>query len=125
MANVQLAANLRKLRKEHHYTQEQLGEMLHITHQAYSNYETGVRDPNIHILTKLSEIYNVPLELLITDSCSSNSLSLNETKNYSCIRIENSENEILLNRKETNLILKYRSVSDDDRKLVDKILALK
>ena len=41
MANIQLADNLRRLRKQYNYTQAQIGEKLHITHQAYSNYETG------------------------------------------------------------------------------------
>lgn len=44
MANIQLADNLRRLRKQYNYTQAQIGKKLHITHQAYSNYETGVRE---------------------------------------------------------------------------------
>ena len=51
MANIQLADNLRRLRKQYNYTQAQIGEKLHITHQAYSNYETGVREP---LSTRLS-----------------------------------------------------------------------
>ena len=47
MANIQLADNLRRLRKQYNYTQAQIGEKLHITHQAYSNYETGVREQNL------------------------------------------------------------------------------
>ena len=38
MANIQLADNLRRLRKQYNYTQAQIGKKLHITHQAYSNY---------------------------------------------------------------------------------------
>ena len=37
MANIQLADNLRRLRKQYNYTQAQIGKKLHITHQAYSN----------------------------------------------------------------------------------------
>lgn len=47
LANIQLAKNLLQLRQEHHYTQKQLGDKLNITHQAYSYYETGHRDPNM------------------------------------------------------------------------------
>ena len=54
MANIQLADNLRRLRKQYNYTQAQIGEKLHITHQAYSNYETGVREPNLQLLAELS-----------------------------------------------------------------------
>ena len=56
MANIQLADNLRRLRKQYNYTQAQIGEKLHITHQAYSNYETGVREPNLQLLAELSWI---------------------------------------------------------------------
>ena len=34
MANIQLADNLRRLRKQYNYTQAQIGKKLHITHQA-------------------------------------------------------------------------------------------
>ena len=56
MANIQLADNLRRLRKQYNYTQAQIGKKLHITHQAYSNYETGVREPNLQLLAELSWI---------------------------------------------------------------------
>ena len=52
MANIQLADNLRRLRKQYNYTQAQIGKKLHITHQAYSNYETGVREPNLQLLAE-------------------------------------------------------------------------
>ena len=54
MANIQLADNLRRLRKQYNYTQAQIGKKLHITHQAYSNYETGVREPNLQLLAELT-----------------------------------------------------------------------
>lgn len=70
MANIQLAKNLLQLRQEHHYTQKQLGDKLNITHQAYSYYETGHRDPNIDMLTKLSALYGFSIEQLLTVPCS-------------------------------------------------------
>lgn len=39
MANVQLAKNLKILRKKHNYTQQDLSDILNITRQAYS--QTG------------------------------------------------------------------------------------
>ena len=66
LANIQLAKNLLQLRQEHHYTQKQLGDKLNITHQAYSYYETGHRDPNIDMLTKLSALYGFSIEQLLT-----------------------------------------------------------
>ena len=45
MSNIQLAANLLRLRTDHDYTQTQIGAKLNISRQAYSNYETGKRIP--------------------------------------------------------------------------------
>ena len=109
MANIQLVDNLRRLRKQYNYTQAQIGKKLHITHQAYSNYETGVREPNLQLLAELSWIYHTSVDSLITQYCNAKNPSSVEVKNYFCIKIENSENDILLTKNEVNLLLKYRS----------------
>ena len=106
MANIQLADNLRRLRKQYNYTQAQIGKKLHITHQAYSNYETGVREPNLQLLAELSWIYHTSVDSLITQYCNAKNPSSVEVKNYFCIKIENSENDILLTKNEVNLLLK-------------------
>ncbi len=102
MANIQLADNLRRLRKQYNYTQAQIGKKLHITHQAYSNYETGVREPNLQLLAELSWIYHTSVDSLITQYCNAKNPSSVEVKNYFCIKIENSENDILLTKNEVN-----------------------
>ena len=118
MANIQLADNLRRLRKQYNYTQAQIGKKLHITHQAYSNYETGVREPNLQLLAELSWIYHTSVDSLITQYCNAKNPSSVEVKNYFCIKIENSENDILLTKNEVNLLLKYRSAGEAERKLL-------
>ena len=65
MANIQLAANLRRLRSDHDYTQAQISDKLNISRQAYSNYETGKRIPDLDILIRIADIYHVTLEQLI------------------------------------------------------------
>ena len=62
MANIQLAENLRRLRTDHDYTQTQIGDKLNISRQAYSNYETGKRIPDLDILIRIADIYHVTLE---------------------------------------------------------------
>ena len=64
MANIQLAANLRRLRSDHNYTQAQISDKLNISRQAYSNYETGKRIPDLDILIRIADIYHVTLEQL-------------------------------------------------------------
>lgn len=111
MANIQLADNLRRLRKQYNYTQAQIGKKLHITHQAYSNYETGVREPNLQLLAELSWIYHTSVDSLITQYCNAKNPSSVEVKNYFCIKIENSENDILLTKNEVNFLLTLISIS--------------
>ena len=112
----------RRLRKQYNYTQAQIGKKLHITHQAYSNYETGVREPNLQLLAELSWIYHTSVDSLITQYCNAKNPSSVEVKNYFCIKIENSENDILLTKNEVNLLLKYRSAGEAERKLAHEAL---
>ena len=59
MANVQLAKNLKILRKKHNYTQQDLSDILNITRQAYSHYEQALREPDLNTLVHLSHLYKV------------------------------------------------------------------
>ena len=43
MANVQLAKNLKTLRKKYNYTQQDVSTFLNITRQAYSHYEKATQ----------------------------------------------------------------------------------
>ena len=63
MANIQLAANLRRLRSDHNYTQAQISDKLNISRQAYSNYETGKRIPDLDILIRIADIYHTTAPL--------------------------------------------------------------
>ena len=56
MSNIQLANNLRHLRKKHGLTQRDLSGMLNISRQAYSNYETGKRTPDLDSLLYLCQL---------------------------------------------------------------------
>ena len=81
MSIIQLANNLRRLRTENNYTQEQISEKLNISRQAYSNYETGKRIPDIDMLIRIADIYEVTLEQLLTQTCTSTGI-LNEVWNF-------------------------------------------
>ena len=56
MSNIQLVENLYRLRKAHHYTQQEISDLLNISRQAYSNYETSKRTPDLDSLIRLSLI---------------------------------------------------------------------
>ena len=62
MANIQLSKNLRYKRKQYNLTQEDISAKLNISRQAYSNYETGKRIPDLDSLTYLCHIFNLSLD---------------------------------------------------------------
>ena len=53
MSNIQLVENLYRLRKAHHYTQQEISDLLNISRQAYSNYETSKRAPDLDSLISM------------------------------------------------------------------------
>ncbi len=60
---------LKALRKEKGISQEDLAEVLHVTRQSVSKWETGVGYPDIEKIKMLSDYYRVSLdELLDHDS---------------------------------------------------------
>jgi len=60
-----LANILRILRKNNNLSQTKIADMLNITQEAYSRYETGDREPNIDTLILLSDIFNVPIDIMV------------------------------------------------------------
>lgn len=60
-----LGKELKRLRKERNFTQEEIAEHLHITRQTYSHYETGRIQPSVQNLFVLKTLYNVPLSDLL------------------------------------------------------------
>ena len=123
MANVQLVENLRRLRDEHNYTQLQISKRLNISRQAYSNYETGKRVPDIETLLRLTDIYGISLEDLIARPFPriSDITVSKETKGpYSQGLVIKSGDTIYLTEEELLLLRYYRQASSDDRRLARK-----
>lgn len=60
-----ISKNIKKLRNEKGFTQDKLAEELHVTRQAVSSWETGRTQPDAQMLISLSEIFSVPIEMLI------------------------------------------------------------
>ena len=124
MSIIQLANNLRRLRTENNYTQEQIGEKLNISRQAYSNYETGKRIPDIDMLIRIADFYEVTLEQLITQTCTGTGI-INETSGpyYTGKVLENADT-IYLTKEEVDLLIHYRNAGEDERKLTRKVLGV-
>ena len=57
--------NLRQLRLKKGYTQEQVAKALGINRTTYTKYETGVTQPSLEQLKKLSELFEVDYNTLL------------------------------------------------------------
>ena len=57
-----IAKRIKSLREEHGLTQDQLAKELNISRNAISNYENGVRRPDLDLVTKMCDIFNVTLD---------------------------------------------------------------
>lgn len=60
-----LGDKLSKLRKENNYTQEQLAEILGVSRQAISKWESNIAYPETEKLLKLGELYNCSMDYLM------------------------------------------------------------
>ncbi len=57
--------HLRKLRRGHEFTQQQMADMLGVQRSTYTKYENGGILPNALVLQKLSEIFSVSVDYLL------------------------------------------------------------
>lgn len=57
--------NLQKARKAMHKTQQDVSDYLGISRQAYSNYESGKREPDFETLLKLGEYFDCSVDYLL------------------------------------------------------------
>lgn len=58
---------IKKLRQDHHMTQEQLAEKLHVTRNAVSKWETDKGIPNMDSLLAIAKLFHVSLDNLFSD----------------------------------------------------------
>lgn len=60
--------NLKRLRKIHQYTQEEIAEKLNVSRQSVAKWESGESTPDIDSCIKLTKLYNVKLDDLVNHS---------------------------------------------------------
>ena len=57
--------NLRSIREDHDIKQRELAELLHISQNTYSQYETGTIALTAEVLIKLADYYNCSIDYLL------------------------------------------------------------
>ncbi len=82
--------NLKKIRKEKGYTQEELAAKVGVVRQTVSKWEKGLSVPDADILRKLAEILDTDINILLGDEIATsvdtlNELNSNEKKNNNVV----------------------------------------
>lgn len=123
MASIQqLANNLKYLRTTSGKTQDDLGIYLNISRQAYSNYETTRRTPDLDTLLRLSNLYHISLDVLLNVDLSAYSSSLTENHvlregkiSYGAKNSGQDRRLFWLTKEEAEFITKLRVLPSEER----------
>lgn len=70
-----LAENIRKMRKQHAMTQEQLAEVLGVTTGAVHKWEAKLSQPEINLIMEMADFFNTSVDILLGYEMKDNSLS--------------------------------------------------
>ena len=62
-----IAKNLANLRKEHHFTQEQMAEKLQMSKNGYAKLERGESKLNIEHLQQIANVFNIDIVDLLKE----------------------------------------------------------
>ncbi|WP_156797344.1 helix-turn-helix domain-containing protein [Johnsonella ignava] len=62
--------NLKLLREKANMSQSQLASIVHVSQQTICKYEHGESEAGYETLTKISNIFDVPIEFLVNDEIS-------------------------------------------------------
>ena len=61
-----LAANIKKLRKKNHLSQEQLAQKAGVTYSTLIKIESGLnKNPTLETLTKLANVFKIKIDELV------------------------------------------------------------
>lgn len=65
---IKVANNIKFLWKEKGYTQDEMAKLIGVSQAAIGNWETGTREPNLQMITKIARFFSVSLDdLLLKD----------------------------------------------------------
>ena len=87
--------NLKQIRKEHHLSQEELAELLDVSRQAVSKWESGQGYPEVEKLLLLSSKLNISLDALLSVEINRNAGVSNENRSGEIVITSPHENVIV------------------------------
>ncbi|WP_233670947.1 helix-turn-helix domain-containing protein [Mammaliicoccus sciuri] len=83
MTYIMISKQIKDLRKQHNYTQEDLAEKLNTSRQTISKWEQGISEPDLNMLMQLSLLFSVSTDYLIIGS---DNIIKKDNKNYSYVK---------------------------------------
>ena len=101
---------LKIIRKANKLSQQQLADILGISRSTYCSYETGRRSPDVDTIVRLAEFYRIPLNDFLLTIQDKEVAENNSYDNPDDVRFLSQ-----LNRKEIELICKYRVMSEEEK----------
>ena len=126
MPNIQLANNLKYLRKKHNLTQTTLSQILNISRQAYSIYETSKRTPDLDSLLQLTTFYQVNLNDLVLGNLQDTTIYSDKVSEtvvpYTFVKDKKTGNTIYLTDEELDLITQFRTLSKENKQIITGFL---
>ena len=97
--------NIKSLRVDNDFTQQEIADALGITRSRYSNYENGINEPSLDILIRLSKLFNCSIDDLLK-------IKINTI-------IKNKIDSIITEEPKTSLGLNELNYSDLKKKLIE------
>lgn len=79
MNEIDVAQNLKQLRKKHGYTQQELANILKVAKTTVSTWERGAAKPRMDVARQLANLYGVTLGQLVGETNLTESKSSNTT----------------------------------------------
>lgn len=120
MNEIDVAQNLKQLRKKHGYTQQELANILKVAKTTVSTWERGAAKPRMDVARQLANLYGVTLGQLVGETNLTESKSSNTTNqepiDLQRYAVDDSERNEAINAGGV-------PISDDDWKIIKAILS--
>lgn len=120
MNEIDVAQNLKQLRKKHGYTQQELANLLKVAKTTVSTWERGAAKPRMDVARQLANLYGVTLGQLVGETNLTESKSSNTTNqepiDLQRYAVDDSERNEAINAGGV-------PISDDDWKIIKAILS--
>lgn len=119
-----LFENIKKLRKESGYTQQEIADLLNIDRSTYSYYEIGKIKPDVDTVVCLSQIFAVHYSQILECSCFKK-LEDRKINIRECLTPKKKQRIVCKNSQEEELLVSFRSLPEDMKEKILRISSLR